>query len=326
MPAPHHPPHCRSAARGARPMRRPGPRGPHGSLGTALRQAALAALMGAAAAPAAPSPVAARPATPDSQRWELASAAPLPGQAPRPLPWPAGTVLALDARALKGPAPLACAPAQQQLLRTPAQGLFEGSFAPLGAQGAAAAARALGLPGDGAAATLRIHCPNASFDLHLTPSGEALLALDGQVLRWRRADPVAAPPPGPQAAARQLLLRHLGGEPSFGADSIAALAPWLSPALQQRFARWLATPQPPDEVPALDGDPFTGSQEPPLTLAPGAAQPAGRDAARVPVRMQFEGGPVRTLHLLMRRQPDGRWQVDDIDYGRGLRLSMLLAQ
>lgn len=301
--------------------RRRGP-GPALRAGWRLRCFGLAAMLAAAATAARADGGGTAHA---AERWQLAGATPLPGQPPRPLPWPGGTALTLDDGALRGPAPLACAPARQSLLRTPAPGLFQGAFEALGADGAAAAARALGLPGDGAAATWRLDCPNASFDLHITPAGELLLALDGQVLRWRCAEPDGAAAAGPQAVVRQLLLRHLGHPPPFGADSLGALTPWLSPALQRRFARWLAAPQRPDEAPALDGDPFTDSQEPPLALAPGTARPKGRDGARVPVALHFEGGPRRTLQMLLRRQPDGRWQLDDIDYGRGLRLSTLLS-
>jgi hypothetical protein len=110
--------------------------------------------------------------------------------------------------------------------------------------------------------------------------------------------------------------------------AVQAKSAWLSPALAGRLQRWLAQPQPADEVPDLNGDPFTDSQEPPesFTLAPARVQ-----GERAEVSVQFRGAgpqgaarPWRVRLLLQRVQ--GEWRVDDLLLRDGQRLSRLIAR
>lgn len=260
----------------------------------------------------------ARAETTAGETWTLVASQPLlPGRASA-LPWPLGTHWVLGGGALRGPQPLACEQAHQRLLRLPPQGLFQGAWQAEAAQSAAAQAAALGLHAD-AIATLRLDCANSSIDFHRRPDGRLLAALDGQVLVLSRGEPAAR---DAQAAVRQLLLQQLAGDEVFGADSIAALRPWLAPALRQAFARWLARQDRTDDVPALDGDPFSDTQEPPLALRLGALRQRG-DRAEQQVFAELDGGRShRLIYQLTRRH--GRWQLKDIVYAHGPTLLQLL--
>lgn len=257
---------------------------------------------------------------PAGELWTLAETRPLHGEgagtaAPR---WPVGTNWMLLSTAWIGPPPLLCQQARQSLLLTPPPGLFQGAWP---AETATARAAALGLPGR-AVATLRLDCANASFDFHRNAAGQLLTALDGQVLMLR-VDSTAG---DAQTSVRQLLLQHLAGPEVFGPPSIAALQRWLAPSLQQAFARWFATPESPDQVPALNGDPFTNTQEPPRALSLGPLTERG-DSAEQLVFAELEGGRRhRLVYRLQRDVQSRRWLLSDIAYGQGPTLRQLLRE
>lgn len=301
----------------------------------ALAPAPATAGPAAKAASASPAP----DADADAEHWALHSVQPAPGQSGQsgqsgqpagpPAPWPLGTRWRLSAQGLHGPAPLACAPARQQLLALPPAGLFQGALPAAdpgaspaaGADAAARTAAALDLPAE-RIATLRLDCANASFDLHLDRQGRWLLMLDGRLLRWQRL----GAPAGPQAVVRALLLQHLSGPPAPATERLATLAPWFTPALQRRVAAWRRRVVPADTVPSIDGDPFTDSQEPPRSITLGPLQRHGA-RARQTLLLAFDGGGQRALHYRLLQQ-QGRWRLDDFDDGRGgrgSRLSALLA-
>lgn len=255
--------------------------------------------------------------------WTLTETQPLHGAgagtaAP---PWPVGTRWMLLPAALIGPAPLLCLQARQSLLLTPPPGLFQGAWQIERPETAAARAAALGLQGR-TVATLRLDCANASFDFHRNATGQLLTAFDGQVLVLR-ADATAGDAP---TTVRQLLLQHLAGPEVFGPPSIAALRRWLAPSLQQAFARWLASPERPDQVLALNGDPFTNTQEPPRALSLGPLTERG-DSAEQLVFAELEGARRHRLVYRLQRDAQSRgWLLDDIGYDRGPTLRQLLRE
>ena len=254
-----------------------------------------------------------------TEQWVLVASRPLQGSATPTPNWAVGSRWTLRPATLTGPAPLRCEKARQQLLVTPPQGLFQGAWQAETEPSAAARATALGLPAQGAA-TLRLDCANASFDFHRDARGQLLTALDGQVLVLR-VEPGAD---DAQAAVRQLLLQHLASPQGFGPDSPAQLQAWLDPALREAFKRWLARPERPDEVPALDGDPFSDTQEPPRALSLGPISQRGDSAEQV-VHAELEGGRRHRLVYQLRRDAQTRqWQLQDIAYSHGPTLLQLL--
>lgn len=275
-------------------------------LSTRFPALALAAALLAAVAPA-------RAGSTTAEVWRVVAV--------RPAPWAAATAVAepavgglwrLQGGHLRVSGLPPCAALRQRFLLQPAEGLFEGLLpAP-----AADAARALGvrrLP----LLTQRLSCDNAGFDLHHIAPGRALTALDGQVLTLQRD----ADDGSPQAVATALLQQHFGDDMGFTPASVEAKAAWLGAGLRQRLAAWWALPTAPDEVPAINGDPFTNSQEYPDAFELGPATLRGA-RAWLPVRFAGEGRSW-TVTLLMARE-QGQWRVTDLRYADGTRLSQWL--
>jgi len=140
------------------------------------------------------------------------------------------------------------------------------------------------------------------------------------------AEPAAAQPPGPQhtaqTQAQACMQAHFAGDMGFTPATVARKAACLSPGLQQDIAAYFARPAAPDEVPAIDGDPFTNSQEYPRRFRVGPARLRG-ERAEVPVTLSGHGRHER-LTLLLRRDPAGAWRIDDLRYADGSALRALL--
>lgn len=261
---------------------------------------ALAALLAAAAPPSH-----AQPSAATDERWVAAT----PADAAMSWAW--------DSREVQGPAGLRCGSPTHEFVRLPAQGLMQGTLGAT-AQEAERRARALGVrrfP----VATHRVNCDNATFDLHVLAPDRALIGWDGRVLALRRTAADATP----LGTVQRLLELHLGTDMAFTPAHAHALARWMTPALNTRITAYFAKPRPKDEVPPINGDPYTNSQEEPdrITLQPGPVQ-AGQ--ATVVAQLSGEGRQWQLTYRL--RKADGQWRVDDIEAADGLRLAALLRQ
>ncbi|MEW6677946.1 MAG: DUF3828 domain-containing protein [Pseudomonadota bacterium] len=245
-----------------------------------------------------------------------------------PAPWGApldgsaslgGKSLRLAAGRMQGPAPLDCAsPARLEATAQPAEGLFQGSLpspALPGAQG-------LGFsrfPVQG----LRVSCDKGVFEFHQADADTLLLGLDNRVWVLSRAPGALAPADSPAGRVQALLEQHFSGPMGFDAATAQAKAPFLSKALNHLMAAYLARPRAQDEVPPINGDPYTDSQEYPTRFAVGTAQHhAG--GARVTV-MLADGWRRHGITYELVRE-NGSWQLDDLDYGQGGRLRHGLQQ
>ena len=259
-----------------------------------------------------------------SENWRLQSSQSAP-RAPETKVWgpqpPAE--MRIDAHSMSGPVPLTCSAARHHFERLSPEGFFEGNLP----TPAARAAKQLGLP-SGPLTTQRIICSSGSFDFHRDGAGHAWLGLDNRVLRFDRVAAMSSP----VATVQALLLEHFSTDMALGRASLAAKAPWLTPTLQQRLDRWLARPPSPNEVPDLNGDPFTDSQEPPLAFELLAVRIRG-STADVTVRFEFEGEhsrkPVRASKrdvVMQVVHTDGGWRIEDLRYADGSRLSQLLGR
>jgi Protein of unknown function (DUF3828) len=80
----------------------------------------------------------------------------------------------------------------------------------------------------------------------------------------------------------------------------------------------------PDEVPAIDGDPFTDSQEYPRRFEVGKGRVTG-GAARVPVRMYWSHGPPRNVVVRL-VSAGGQWRIQDVSVANRPSLRELLSK
>jgi hypothetical protein len=229
-----------------------------------------------------------------------------------------GQTLILAAHRMQGPVPLNCGAAQLEATAYPAEGLFQGGLS----ASADKQAQNLGLAMFPVAG-LRVSCDKGLFEFHQADPDTLLLGLDNRVWSLSRAPGVLSKADSPAGRVERLLESHFGGGMGFDAGSASTKASFQSKRLNQRIAAYLARPRPQDEVPPINGDPYTDSQEYPTRFAVGAAQ-IRKDRARVPVRYS-DAWSQRTINFELVRA-GGVWQVDDLDYGPGGRLSTLLSK
>lgn len=245
-----------------------------------------------------------------------------------PAPWGAplagsadftGKILRLQARTMNGPAPLDCGGvAQLESTRYPAEALFQGNLP----DPAMRSAQSLGFS-QRAVEGLRVSCDKGTFEFHQVDSDTVLLGLDNRVWTLSRAAGTRAAAASAAGRVEVLLERHFGDDMSFNAVTAQAKVPLQSRVLNRLMAAYLAKSRPRDEVPPIDGDPYTDSQEYPTRFAVGTAQ-MHRGRALVPVRLA-DAWRQRVITFELVRE-DGHWRLDDLDYGPGGRLSALLRQ
>lgn len=131
--------------------------------------------------------------------------------------------------------------------------------------------------------------------------------------------PVAAqsarPDSGPAAVVREFYAFHFAHDMAFTRAAVRARSRWLAPDLLAHIGAYFARPSDPNEVPDIDGDPFTDSQEYPRSFQVGVARIVG-DTARVPVAMLWPEGDRRMVRVLLVRV-GGAWRITDLRYANG---------
>lgn len=133
----------------------------------------------------------------------------------------------------------------------------------------------------------------------------------------RQADTTAA------GAVRAFYAYHVAHGAAFTPGSVRRRARWLTPQLLERCRAYFAVSRPADEVPPVDGDPFTDSQDYPSSYRVGAATVAG-DTAVVPVTFSWPGGERHTVTVVLARSPSA-WRIANLRYESGSSFTALLA-
>jgi hypothetical protein len=229
-----------------------------------------------------------------------------------------GRSLRIDDGKLIAPHPFTCESAKWETLQAPAEGLFEGALA----APAKEAAQALGivtLP-----ATLRrVTCSNAGFDFIQADDETLLTALDHRIWSLSNTPGTRAKADAPEGVVQSLLEAHFAADRGFLPRLVANKNRWMSTALRKAIATYFAKPRPQDEVPPIDGDAFTDSQEGPTRFAVGAARSEDGNQKRAEVVVRFaDAWSTKRLTYALVREPAG-WKVDDIRSeapdARGLR-------
>lgn len=237
------------------------------------------------------------------------------GAAADPRAW-LGAALRFDPQAVHGPGVLACGGARYEVVHPPPEGLFQGGLpAP-----AARSAERLGISG-GEVETLRLTCDSGVFDFHRVDADTLLIGLDNVVWTLSRTAGTQAEADAPEGVVQALLEAHFAGDPGFVPERVAAKRGWLDRDLWSALAAYFARPRPQDEVPPIDGDPFSDAQEYPTRFSVGAASSADA-TADVPVRFADAHRSRTVVYRLLRE--DGQWRIGDLLYEDGSRLSGLL--
>ncbi|MEQ1757281.1 MAG: hypothetical protein ABL986_03110 [Vicinamibacterales bacterium] len=119
---------------------------------------------------------------------------------------------------------------------------------------------------------------------------------------------------GPVRVVQRLYADHFVHDMAFTRASVARKSRWLSPALRKDLATWFHKPASPDQAPAINGDPFTDTQEYPKAFSVGTAILRGA-VATVPVSFRV-GDARRLVQVHLNRGPSG-WRVSDLSYDDG---------
>jgi len=228
-----------------------------------------------------------------------------------------GQTVRVTATRVVGPSVLRCERAKFVPTRVPAEGLFQGGLETL----AEPAARSLGL-GTFPVPGVQLTCDTGIFEFHQADAQSMLLALDNVILTLDRSPGSVAPATTPSGVVQRFLEQHFDGPMAFDTLSLAGKRRYLSDSLAGAILRYARRPQSPNEVPDINGDPFTDSQEYPTRFSVAAARVAG---ARATVLVRFSDAyRSNQVTYHMRRTGAGGWRIDDVVDARGESLQALL--
>lgn len=132
-----------------------------------------------------------------------------------------------------------------------------------------------------------------------------------------------APAATPEAVVRAFYAYHFAHDMAFTAAAVRRRARWLTADLLALCRAYFARPSPADEVPAIDGDPFTDSQDTPDAYQVGAATVAG-DTSLIPVALSWKAGDRRTIVAVLVKVR-GAWRMTDLRYADEPSLRQQLA-
>lgn len=291
------------------------------------RRASVPRRLAALAVLALATPVAAFPQNPQAKppsaligTWRVIrrAAAPWTGQqaATTMREWIGQTIRFTPTRVI-GPSVLRCERATLVPTRVPAEGLFQGGLA----APAEPAARSLGI-GTFPVPGVQLTCDTGVFEFHQADAQSMLTALDNVILTLDRSPGSLAGGATPSGIVQRFLEAHFDGDMAFDTLSLATKRQYLSDSLAAAIVRYARRPQATDQVPDINGDPFTDSQEYPTRFSVGTARVVGARTT-VPVRFSdaYRSNRV-TYHL--RRTSAGGWRIDDVVDARGESLRALL--
>lgn len=226
-----------------------------------------------------------------------------------------GEPVAFGSKSVKGPHPIACGNAKYEAGDVPAAGLFQGAGL------TSDDAIALGLAGDSFAGVF-ITCDTGVFDYFRASDDSLLLALDNRIWTLDRTAGTRASRNSPEGVVQRFLETHFAGDMGFWPSALEGKRFYFSRAFSAGIDAYFAKIQNPDEVPAVDGDPFSDSQEYPARFAVRADDKA-KPGVAVPVEFA-DASRKRTVVFEMTRE-NGRWLINDLRFEDGTRLSALLA-
>lgn len=228
-----------------------------------------------------------------------------------------GKTITFGDKRADGPGVLSCGNARYEYDERPLEGLFQGTLtAPV--ENGAASVGLVKAPVRSATMT----CDTGIFDMHFATPDALLLGFDNAVWFLDRSPGTVAAEGSPEFVVQTLLEDHYAKGLGFYEERAKAQKPWFSTALSKKVDAYFAQDFPDDEVPPINGDVLTDSQEYPPVFSVRDAKVA-RDAATVPVRYD-DGHQTRTVDFQLVRE-NGAWRIDDIAYAHGTPFSAMLA-
>ena len=130
-------------------------------------------------------------------------------------------------------------------------------------------------------------------------------------------------PEDPETVAGEMFTVHFMNDMGFTPESVAKKQARLTPDLYQQITAYFAKPQPANEPPLINGDPFTNTQEYPTAFEVREGTQQDLTTTRIPVVMTV-GPDQRTVQVQLVRQ-NGAWLVDDLIYEDGSTFRSTLA-
>ena len=129
--------------------------------------------------------------------------------------------------------------------------------------------------------------------------------------------------PTPVSTAKAFYTYHLTHDMGFTPGNLEKRTAWLAPGLLAACRTYFAQPKSKDEAPAIEGDPFTDSQEYPKSFKAGTPRISGQSAV-VPVTFSGPGAQTRTVQVVL-SITKGSWLITNVRYGKGRSLRASLS-
>lgn len=232
-----------------------------------------------------------------------------------------GQTIRFEPNRVVGPESLRCSGVvNYEATNYPADALFQGGL-PTPAAKAVLAATNLGfvkLPARGTS----LNCDAGLFEFHQVDATTELVAINNVIWTLDRSPGALAEATTPSGVMQRFLEAHFAGDMGFDAATVAAKRQYLSTALFALMKKYFAKPVPKDEVPDIDGDPFTNSQDYPARFSVGAAATTANSST---VRVKFSDAHYTENVTFLLTKEGGAWRVDDVRYNDNSTLRTLLS-
>ncbi|MEQ1929940.1 MAG: DUF3828 domain-containing protein [Parvularculaceae bacterium] len=216
-----------------------------------------------------------------------------------------GARVSFSRTSVKAPAPIGCRNAAFDPTDMPPEGLFQGGLP----EPAQQHARSLGFA-EGSVKGVSLSCDSGLWEFHRADADTTLFALDNVIWTLSRAYGTGARRGSPESVVEALLEFHFNHDAGFTEETAAARKKWLSKTLNARIDAYFARDFPVDEVPPIDGDPFTDTQEYPTRFA---VRKGETKAGVSSVPVDFADGYSKK-RIIYRLTYGGGWRVDDLAY------------
>jgi hypothetical protein len=244
--------------------------------------------------------------------WRISQASTAPwwkDAAPPPREAWVGMRVVVGPGRIDAPGALGCSNATFQSGVFPLEGLFQGNL-PVPQRNAALS---LAIVSDSVSST-QVNCSTGIFDYHHVTPQTMLVALDNVVWTFSRTRGALAAADTPEGTVQRMLEAHFANDMGFLPENVQRKRDWLTPELAGAINAWFALPGSRSDVPSINGDPFTDTQEAPARFSVQASR-TSRKRATVPVRFAVGTNDRELAYELLK--DNGGWRLDDIAYDEG---------